>query len=52
MSKKEGSIYSERLHILMVLGRISTSASSVKMFQHWQKSKNKAIYNHADSLIN
>ena len=33
MSKEEESMYSERLHIPMVLGRMSTSASSVEMFQ-------------------
>ena len=33
MSKEEGSMYSERLHIPIVLGRMSTSASSVEMFQ-------------------
>ena len=36
MTKEEGSMYSERLHIPVVLGRISTSANSVEMFQHAQ----------------
>ena len=34
MSKEEGSMYRERLYILMILGRMSTSANSVEMFQH------------------
>ena len=33
MSKKEGSMYSERLYIPIVLGRISTSLNSVETFQ-------------------
>ena len=34
ISKEEGLSIVESLHILMILGRISTSASSVEMFQH------------------
>ena len=52
MSKEEESIYRRKPHILIVLGRIGTSVSSIEMFQHWQKSKNEAIYNHANSLVN
>ena len=33
MSKKEESIYRRKSHISIILGRISTSASSVEMFQ-------------------
>ena len=51
MSKEEGLSTVESLHILMILGRISTSANSVEMFQHWQKPKNEAIHNHAGSLL-
>ena len=32
MSKKEESMYSKRLYILKILGRISTSLISVKAF--------------------
>ena len=34
MSKEEGSMYRRKLHIPMVLGRMSTSSNSVEMFQH------------------
>ena len=44
-------MYSRKLHIPVILVRISTSVNSVEMFQHWQKSKNKAIHNHANSLV-
>ena len=52
MSKEEESIYRRKPYISMILGRISTSANSVEMFQHWQKPKNEAIHNHADSIVN
>ena len=44
-------MYSRKLHIPVILVRISTSVNSVEMFQHWQKPKNEAIHNHADSLV-
>ena len=44
MSKEEGSMYREGLHIPMVLGRMSTSSNSVETFRHWQKPKNEAIH--------
>ena len=47
MSKEEGICIVERLHISMILGRMSISSSSVETFQHWQKPKNEAIYNNA-----
>ena len=34
MSKEEGSIYRRKSYISMILGRISTSANSVEMFQY------------------
>ena len=34
ISKKEESIYRERLYILIILDRISISLNSVKAFQH------------------
>ena len=34
MSKEEGSMYRERLHISIILGRMSTSANSVETFRH------------------
>ena len=34
ISKKEGLYTVERLHIPMVLGRMSTSSNSVEAFQH------------------
>ena len=51
MSKEEGLCTVGRLHILVVLGRMSTSSNSVEKFQHWQKPKNEAIHNHAGLLL-
>ena len=51
MSKEEGLCTVERLHIPVVLVRMSTSSNSVETFQHWQKPKNEAIHNNAGLLL-
>ena len=51
MSKEEGLCTVERLYIPVILVRIDTSSNSVETFRHWQKPKNEAIHNHADSLL-
>ena len=48
MSKEEGSMYSERLYISIILGRISTSSNSVESFN---TSKNRKIKLYAITLI-
>ena len=44
-------MYNKKLHISVILVRISTSSNSIETFKHWQKPKNEAIYDHADLLV-
>ena len=56
MSKEEGSMYMERLHIPMILGRMGTSQASVETFQHIPmtvtgKTDRKALREEAENLF-